>query len=72
MALFEVGQVYAGEEPEDQTTSAAAVRMGGAVLTGPGREWQNAEGQVDAFDAKSDASGLLEGLGLDPGKVQNS
>ena len=72
VALFEVGQVYAGEEPGDQTTSAAAVRMGGAGLTGSGRDWRSAESKVDAFDAKADAAGLLAGLGLDPSKVQIS
>ncbi|MGI9385875.1 MAG: phenylalanine--tRNA ligase subunit beta, partial [Methyloligellaceae bacterium] len=69
-ALFEVGQVYGGDEPDEQTTSVAAVRTGGAGLTGSGRDWQGTEANVDGFDAKADAAAVLAGLGLDPSKVQ--
>ncbi len=70
VALFEVGQVYAGDEPGDQTTSVAAIRMGTATLTGAGRDWRGSETSVDVFDAKADAAAVLAGLGLDPTKAQ--
>jgi phenylalanyl-tRNA synthetase beta chain len=70
LALFEVGQIYRGERPEDQFTAAAGLRTGSAKLTGGGRHWDGAAKPVDVFDAKADALALLAALGLDPSKLQ--
>jgi phenylalanyl-tRNA synthetase beta chain len=70
LALFEVGQIYRGERPEDQFTAASGLRLGTAKLTGGGRHWDGAAKPVDVFDAKADALALLAALGLDAGKVQ--
>ena len=39
VALFEVGQFFASDEPEGQTIKAAAVRRGTARAEGVGRHW---------------------------------
>lgn len=70
LALFEVGQIYRGERPEDQFTAAGGLRLGTAKLTGGGRHWDGAAKPVDVFDAKADALALLAALGLEPGKLQ--
>jgi phenylalanyl-tRNA synthetase beta chain len=59
VALFEVGQAYAGEKPEDETLRAAGVRRGDRVP----RNWQGGARPGDAFDAKADALAVLEAAG---------
>ncbi|MFG1416259.1 phenylalanine--tRNA ligase subunit beta [Xanthobacter sp. V0B-10] len=58
-ALFEVGQVFAGDKPEDQRQCASGVRHGTAGPSGSGRHWSGTAGAVDAFDAKADALAAL-------------
>jgi phenylalanyl-tRNA synthetase beta chain len=70
VALFEVGQVFASDEPEGQTIAAAGLRRGTARLDGAGRYWDAAAKSVDAFDAKADVMGLLAGLGVPVGGLQ--
>ncbi len=65
-ALFEVGPEYAGIEPGEQRTVAAAIRFG---RTGP-RHWAAPPRAVDAFDAKADALDLLASLGVATGKLE--
>ncbi|MGE5539302.1 MAG: phenylalanine--tRNA ligase subunit beta [Gemmatimonas sp.] len=69
VALFEVGPIY-GASPADPTGSqrlvAAGVRTG---KTGP-RHWGERPRDVDVFDAKADALGVLAALGVAPGNVQ--
>ncbi len=69
-ALFEVGQIFAGEKPEDQSNAASGVRTGAARLIGGGRHWDGAAKAVDVFDAKADALSVLEALGLAADKMQ--
>ncbi len=59
LALFEVGQAYLGDKPEDETVRAAGVRRG---HIGP-RHWAGGLRDVDAFDAKADALAALEAAG---------
>jgi phenylalanyl-tRNA synthetase beta chain len=75
VALFEVGQIFRGDQPQDQFTAASGVRRRAARSTGIGRHWSNIEpnkgnastGQrnadVDAFDAKGDALAALAAAG---------
>lgn len=70
VALFEVGQTFLGDRPEDQRMAAAGVRRGTAKARGAGRHWGEATLSVDAFDAKGDALAALAALGLSPGAVQ--
>src|SRR5690606_100137 len=70
VALFEVGQVFASDEPEGQSIKAAAVRRGTARAEGVGRHWNGGAEAVDAFDAKADAMGLLAALGIPAGGLQ--
>jgi phenylalanyl-tRNA synthetase beta chain len=70
LALFEVGQIYRGDAPEDQAITASGVRAGSAALAGSGRHWAGTAAQVGVFDAKADMMALLTGLGFDAGKAQ--
>ena len=70
VALFEVGQCFASDEPEGQVLKAAAVRRGAARAEGVGRHWHGGVAAVDAFDAKADAVALLVALGLPMAGVQ--
>ena len=70
VALFEVGQCFASDEPEGQAITAAAVRRGTARAGGVGRHWDGAAETVDVFDAKADAMALLTQLGVPTAGVQ--
>jgi phenylalanyl-tRNA synthetase beta chain len=62
VALFEVGQVFKGDRPQDQLTAAAGVRHGFASSAGLGRHWSGSR-TADAFDAKADALAVLAAAG---------
>ena len=70
VALFEVGQTFASDEPEGQSVKAAAVRRGTARAEGVGRHWDGGAESVDAFDAKADVLALLAALGIPAGGLQ--
>jgi len=70
LSLFEVGQIFAGDRPQDQSIAATAVREGSAGLVGGGRHWAGSAAGVTAFDAKADALALLDALGVDISRVQ--
>ncbi len=70
VALFELGQAYRGDRPEDQYQSASAIRAGTARLGGSGRHWDGAAGAVTAFDVKADVLAVLASLGFDAAKAQ--
>jgi phenylalanyl-tRNA synthetase beta chain len=59
VALFEVGQIFRGDRPEDQFVAASGLRRGLAKPTGWGRHWDTGAGSVDAFDVKADALAVL-------------
>ena len=63
VALFEVGQIFRGDRPEDQLTAAGGVRRALAKPTGIGRHWSAPAAEVDAFDAKADALAVLVAAG---------
>jgi phenylalanyl-tRNA synthetase beta chain len=62
VALFEVGQIFRGDRPEDQFVAAAGVRHGFASSKGLGRHWSGSA-PADAFDAKADAFAVLAASG---------
>jgi phenylalanyl-tRNA synthetase beta chain len=62
IALFEVGQVFKGDRPEDQLVAAAGVRHGFASSKGVGRHWPGSA-MADALDAKADAFAVLAAAG---------
>ena len=70
VALFEVGQVFAGDQPKDQTMSAAGVRRATAKPFGAGRHWSGAAKAVDVFDAKADALAALAACGAPVANLQ--
>jgi phenylalanyl-tRNA synthetase beta chain len=61
--LFEVGQIFQGDRPQDQLTAAAGVRRALAKATGSGRHWSSPPAEVDAYDAKGDALAALAAAG---------
>jgi phenylalanyl-tRNA synthetase beta chain len=63
VALFEVGQIFKGDRPEDQFTAASGVRRALAKSTGIGRHWSSKAEPVDVFDAKADAFAVLAAAG---------
>ena len=62
LALFEVGQIFKGDRPQDQVVAAAGLRRGLASAKGLGRHWSGA-GQADSLDAKADAFAVLSAAG---------
>jgi phenylalanyl-tRNA synthetase beta chain len=70
VALFEVGQVFKGDRPEDQLTAATGVRRALAKPEGIGRHWSSAAKPVDAFDVKADALAVLAAAGAPMGALQ--
>ncbi len=70
VALFEVGQAYRGDQPNDQFIAASGVRVGAAKLGGAGRHWREGATSVDVFDVKADALAVLASLGIDASKAQ--
>jgi len=69
-ALFEVGQVFKGDRPEDQLTAATGVRRALAKPLGAGRHWSSKTTEVDALDAKADALAVLAAAGAPIQAVQ--
>jgi phenylalanyl-tRNA synthetase beta chain len=59
IALFEVGEVYAGDRPQDEALRAAGLRRG----PNHERHWLSRQRPVDVFDAKADALAVLEACG---------
>ncbi len=70
LVLFEIGQVYRGDRPQDQLVAASGIRRGTAGVNGSGRHWSGKAASVSAFDAKADALALLDALGLPADKLQ--
>ncbi len=69
VALFEVGQIFKGDKPEDQFTAAAGVRHGFASSSGLGRNWSGSMA-ADVFDAKADAFAVLAAAGAPVAALQ--
>jgi phenylalanyl-tRNA synthetase beta chain len=63
VALFEVGQIFLGDQPEDQFTAATGVRRARARSGATGRHWATGAKEVDAFDTKADALTVLIAAG---------
>ena len=70
LALFEIGQIFTGDKPEEQLTAATALRRGSAKVHAAGRHWSGSAGAVDVFDAKADALAVLAAAGAPVDKVQ--
>jgi phenylalanyl-tRNA synthetase beta chain len=63
MALFEVGQIFRGDRPEDQFMAASGVRTGLAKASGWGRHWATGSKPADAYDVQADALAVLAAAG---------
>lgn len=63
VALFEVGQIFKGDQPQDQFIAATGVRRALAKPEGIGRHWSRKTEPVDTFDAKADAFAVLAAAG---------
>jgi phenylalanyl-tRNA synthetase beta chain len=63
VALFEVGQIFKGDQPDDQFIAASGVRRALAKSAGGGRHWSSKAEPADAYDAKADAFAVLAAAG---------
>src|SRR5690606_37303346 len=63
VALFETGQIFSGDRPEDQFMAASGVRRGLAKAWGLGRHWARKSADADVYDAKGDAIAVLVAAG---------
>jgi phenylalanyl-tRNA synthetase beta chain len=63
-ALFEIGPIYRGDQPDDQSTAATAL-----LTPHPGKRW---DGQTadPLFELKADLFALLDELGAPTGSLQ--
>ena len=70
--LFEVGQIFRGDQPADQLTAAAGIRRALDKPSGIGRHWskRDYDSQADAFDAKADVLAALTAAGAPPQALQ--
>lgn len=66
LAIFEAGQVYRGDRPEDERLYVSGVRRG---MDGP-RHWSRPRRAVDVFDAKADALAVLAAAGAPVDRLQ--
>src|SRR5207237_1554796 len=69
VALFEVGQIFKGDRPEDQYIAASGVRRALASSKGIGRHWTGTAA-ADTFDVKDDALAVLAAAGAPMGSLQ--
>lgn len=65
LALFEMGHVFAGGEPGEQTLMLAGLLVGKTAS----KDVHGASRAVDVFDAKADAEALMAAMGA-PAKMQ--
>ncbi len=65
-ALFELGPVYRGTEPGDQSLTLAGIRR-----VEPGRDWTGAD-PITALNAKADVLAALEAMGANTDNLQLS
>jgi phenylalanyl-tRNA synthetase beta chain len=63
VALFEVGQIFKGDQPQDQLSAATGLRRALAKPEGIGRHWSSKSEPVNVFDAKTDALAVLAAVG---------
>ncbi|MBS0245979.1 MAG: phenylalanine--tRNA ligase subunit beta [Proteobacteria bacterium] len=70
VALFEVGQIFKGDQPDDQFIAASGLRRALAKPDGAGRHWSQPAKPVDVFDAKADALAALAAAGALVGSLQ--
>ena len=66
IAIFEIGPIFYGDQPQDQCAGIAGIRRG---LTAK-REWTREAREIDWLDAKGDAVAVLESLGIAADSVQ--
>ncbi|MGY6633853.1 MAG: phenylalanine--tRNA ligase subunit beta [Alkalilacustris sp.] len=65
LALFEVGPVFSGGEPEEETLVATGLRIG---HSGP-RDPHASRRPVDVFDARADAEAVLAAIGAPAARI---
>ena len=68
VAMFEVGPVFLGDDPDQQRIACSGIRHGSTTP----REWHGSARIVDVFDAKADAEAALASLGVKAGGIQTT
>lgn len=70
VALFEVGQVFHGDRPQDQRDCASGIRRGLATFRGNSRHWSAPPAPASVYDVKEDMLSLLASLGANVDNLQ--
>jgi phenylalanyl-tRNA synthetase beta chain len=70
VAMFEVGQIFQGNKPQDQKIAATGLRRGLSSKIGQGRHWSYSAKPVDIYDVKADAFALLSALNISTDSMQ--
>jgi phenylalanyl-tRNA synthetase beta chain len=70
VAMFEVGQIFFGNKPQDQKIAATGLRRGLSSKIGQGRHWSYSAKPVDIYDIKTDAFALLSTLNIATDSMQ--
>ena len=70
MALFELGQAYRGDKPEDQYFERRRCPCRNGDAGGAGRHWDGKAEAAGLYDVKADVFAALAALGVDPTKAQ--
>ncbi len=60
--IFEVGPIFYGRNPKEQTMTATTLRAGNIAL----KSWSGEGRKVDTYDAKADACAILATAGINP------
>ena len=70
LGMFEVGQVFRGDRPQDQKIAASGLRLGLSSAAGQGRHWSMTAKAAGVFEAKADAMAMLGSLGIATEQLQ--
>jgi phenylalanyl-tRNA synthetase beta chain len=66
LSLFEVGPIFLGDKPDEQTTSVTGLRLGNKIK----RDWRSPSRDFDFYDIKLDVLKTLEALGINISSLQ--
>lgn len=66
LSLFEVGPIFLGDKPDEQTSSVTGLRLGNKIK----RDWRSSSRDFDFYDIKLDVLKTLEALGINISSLQ--
>jgi len=66
LSLFEVGPIFLGDKPDEQTSTVTGLRLGKRIV----RDWRNSSKDFDFYDIKLDVLRTLEAIGVNISSLQ--